>query len=207
MAIVCTVLPSCNEDVCRFADPLVGTADNGHTFPGACVPFGMVQPSPDSGNDEWKYCSGFNIADSTLIGFSQTHLNGTGCSDMGDVLILPFCTESPERDNPYVKESLKAFPGYCSVSFCNGIDVEMTATQRVAQYSIHYADTAPRRLLVDLQNGMVNGPANLHFHVYEADIEYPDEYTVQGRLVTRNWVRREWYFVLKFSEPYFVEQT
>ncbi len=65
MAIVYTVLPSCNEDVCRFADPLVGTADNGHTFPGACVPFGMVQPSPDSGNDEWKYCSGFNIADST----------------------------------------------------------------------------------------------------------------------------------------------
>lgn len=200
-ATACMML-SCAEDVCRFADPLVGTADNGHTFAGACVPFGMVQPSPDSGNDEWKYCSGFNIADSTLIGFSQTHLNGTGCSDMGDVLILPFSTENPERDNPYIKESLKASPGYCSVSFRNGIDVEMTATRRVAQYSIHYADNSSRRLLVDLQNGIVNGPANLHFHVYEADIEYPDEYTVQGRLVTKNWVRREWYFVLEFSEPY-----
>ena len=104
------VFSSCGEDVCRYADPLVGTADNGHTFAGACVPFGMVQPSPDSGNCRWEYCSGFNIADSTLIGFSQTHLNGTGCSDLGDVLILPFSTPEPEHDNPYVKETLKASP-------------------------------------------------------------------------------------------------
>lgn len=196
------LLSSCCGDVCRYADPLVGTADNGHTFAGACVPFGMIQPSPDSGNDRWEYCSGFNIADSTLIGFSQTHLNGTGCSDMGDVLILPFSTRSPEKHNPYVKESLYSTPGYCSVSFCNGIDVEMTATHRVAQYSINYADKSSRKLLVDTQNGMVNAPGNLLFHVYEADIQYPDNYTIQGRLVTKNWVEREWYFVLKLSEPY-----
>ena len=202
LAVISLILPSCNEDVCRFADPLVGTADNGHTFPGACVPFGMVQPSPDSGNDDWKYCSGFNIADSTLIGFSQTHLSGTGCSDLGDVLILPFSTDKPERDNPYVKESLKAEPGYCCVSLCSGIKVEMTASQRVAQYRINYADNSHRRLLVDLQNGMVNSPENLDSHVYEADIEYVDNYTIQGRMVTENWVRREWYFVIKFSEAY-----
>jgi len=202
LAVISLILPSCNEDVCRFTDPLVGTADNGHTFPGACVPFGMVQPSPDSGNDDWKYCSGFNIADSTLIGFSQTHLSGTGCSDLGDVLILPFSTDKPERDNPYVKESLKAEPGYCCVSLCSGIKVEMTASQRVAQYRINYADNSHRRLLVDLQNGMVNSPENLDSHVYEADIEYVDNYTIQGRMVTENWVRREWYFVIKFSEAY-----
>lgn len=202
LAVISLILPSCNEDVCRFADPLVGTADNGHTFPGACVPFGMVQPSPDSGNDDWKYCSGFNIADSTLIGFSQTHLSGTGCSDLGDVLILPFSTDKPERDNPYVKESLKAEPGYCCVSLCSGIKVEMTASQRVAQYRINYADNSHRRLLVDLQNGMVNSPENLDSHIYEADIEYVDNYTIQGRMVTENWVRREWYFVIKFSEAY-----
>ena len=201
-AAICLLMSSCSEDVCRYADPLVGTADNGHTFPGACVPFGMVQPSPDSGNDAWKYCSGFNIADSTLIGFSQTHLSGTGCSDLGDVLILPFTTDSPERDNPYIKESLKAEPGYCSVMFRSGINVEMTATQRVAQYRIRYADNSPRRLLVDLQNGMVNSPEDLDSHVYEAEIEYPDNYTIRGRMVTKNWVRREWYFVLKLSEPY-----
>ena len=201
-AVISLMIVSCSEDVCRYADPLIGTADNGHTFPGACVPFGMVQPGPDSGNDAWKYCSGFNIADSTLIGFSQTHLNGTGCSDLGDVLILPFSDDRPERDNPYIRESLMAEPGYCSVSFKNGISVEMTATQRVAQYRIVYTDKSPRRLLVDLQNGMVNSPEDLASHVLEADIEYPDEYTVRGRMVTENWVRREWYFVLKLSEPY-----
>lgn len=196
------VLTSCSEDVCQYADPLVGTADNGHTFAGACVPFGMVQPSPDSGNCRWEYCSGFNIADSTLIGFSQTHLNGTGCSDLGDVLILPFSTAEPEHDNPYIKESLKACPGFCSVSFKNGISVKMTATEHVAQYAVKYADKQNRKLYVDLQNGMVNGPGNLLFHVYEADIHYDDPYTLSGRLVTKNWTKREWYFVMKFSEPY-----
>lgn len=201
-AAICLIVPSCTQDVCRYADPLVGTADNGHTFPGACVPFGMVQPSPDSGNDEWKYCSGFNIADSTLIGFSQTHLSGTGCSDLGDVLILPFSADKPQRDNPYVKESLKAEPGYCSVSFRNGINVEMSATRRVAEYRISYGENSPRKLLVDLQSGMVNSPEDLGSHIYEADIEYVDSCTIRGRMVTKNWVRREWSFVLKLSEPY-----
>ena len=193
---------ACSEDVCRWADPLVGTADNGHTFPGACVPFGLVQPSPDSGNSAWEYCSGFNIADTTLIGFSQTHLNGTGCSDLGDVLLLPFVEETPLRDNPYVKESLTSTPGYASVQFRNGVSVEMTATEHVSHYLMKYPDPKARKLYVDLQNGMVNGPGNLLFHVLEADIDYESPTTISGRLVTENWTRREWYFVLVFSEPY-----
>ena len=196
------ILVACSEDVCRYADPLVGTADNGHTFPGACVPFGLVQPSPDSGNDAWEYCSGFNIADSTLIGFSQTHLNGTGCRDLGDVLLLPFSTEAPVRDNPYVKESLKATPGYTSVQFQNGISVEMTATEHVSHYLMQYKDPAARRLYADFQNGMVNAPGNMLFHVLAAEINYEDTSTITGHLVTKNWTEREWYFVLTFSEPY-----
>ena len=197
-----TLLASCGTDVCKYADPLVGTADNGHIFPGACVPFGMVQPSPDSGNSRWEYCSGFNIADTTLIGFSQTHLNGTGCLDLGDVLILPFSTPEPIHDNPYVKESLYSTPGYCTVDFVNGISVEMTATEHVSHYNLRYADPSSRKLYVDMQNGNVNSPGNLLFHVLEASIEYPDDSTICGRLVTKNWTEREWYFVMKFSEPY-----
>lgn len=109
-AIALLLSASCAEDVLQYADPLVGTADNGHTFPAACVPFGFVQPGPDSGNSGWKYTSGFNIADSTLIGFSQNHLNGTGCSDLGDILLLPFTGDTLLRDNPYVKESLMQRP-------------------------------------------------------------------------------------------------
>ncbi len=202
LAAACILLAGCGTDVCKYVDPLVGTADNGHTFPGACVPFGMVQPSPDSGNSRWEYCSGFNIADSTLIGFSQTHLNGTGCLDLGDVLILPFSTEAPEHDNPYVKESLHSTPGYCSVDFVNGISVEMTATGHVSHYNLKYADPSSRKLYVDFQNGNVNSPGNLLFHVLEAGIEYPDANTICGRLRTKNWTEREWYFVMKFSEPY-----
>ena len=110
---LCLLVPAalaCNkeEDVCQYADPLVGTADNGHTFPGACVPFGMVQPSPDSGNDEWKYCSGYNIADDTLIGFSQTHLNGTGCQDLGDILLFPFSGHTDSYRTGYDKAHQEA---------------------------------------------------------------------------------------------------
>lgn len=200
-AVVLLHSASCAEDVLQYADPLVGTADNGHTFPAACVPFGFVQPGPDSGNSRWEYTAGFNIADSTLIGFSQNHLNGTGCSDLGDILLLPFTGDTLLRDNPYVKKSLRVTPGYCSVDFCNGISVESTATQRVAIYNIRYPDPASRKLYVDFQNGMVNGPGNLLTHVLEADITYPDNQTISGRLVTRNWTTREWYFTMRFSEP------
>ena len=201
-AVVLLHSASCAEDVLQYADPLVGTADNGHTFPAACVPFGFVQPGPDSGNCRWEYTAGFNIADSTLIGFSQNHLNGTGCSDLGDILLLPFTGDTLLRDNPYVKESLHATPGYCSVDFCNGISVESTATRRVAIYNIRYPDPASRKLYVDFQNGMVNGPGNLLTHVLDADITYPDNQTISGRLVTRNWTTREWYFTMRFSEPF-----
>ena len=79
-----------NEDVLSFVNPFVGNADNGHTFPGACVPFGFIQASPETGNDEWEYCSGFNIADDSIMGFAQNHLNGTGLSRFGRRIDIPF---------------------------------------------------------------------------------------------------------------------
>ena len=193
------------EDVCTYVDTLVGTADNGHTFPGACVPFGLVQPSPDSGNDEWKYCSGFNIADDTLIGFSQNHLNGTGCQDLGDILILPF-SEAPENFRVgYDKASQEVYPGYYAVTLANGVKARLTATERTAQYQFHYGSST-RRMLVNFQNGIVFTPENLLEHVLEADIAYPDNYTICGYLKTRNWVTRDVYFVLKFSESYVIKE-
>ena len=76
-------------DLCDFVDPFVGTSATGHTFPGACVPFGMVQASPDTGTESWHYCSGYRYEDKTIKGFSQTHLNGTGGCELGDVRIVP----------------------------------------------------------------------------------------------------------------------
>lgn len=193
------------EDVCYYADPLVGTADNGHTFPGACVPFGMVQPSPDSGNDEWKYCSGYNIADDTLIGFSQTHLNGTGCQDLGDILLFPFSGHPESYRVGYDKAGQVAFPGYYAVSLENGVKAELTATERTAQYLFHYSEGNSRRLLVNFQNGIVFTPENLLEHVKAAQINYESTNTISGHLSVKNWVAREVYFVLVFSEPYVIK--
>ena len=107
---------SAPEDFVRWVDPFVGTSATGHTFPAACVPFGLVQPGPDTGNGSWDYCSGYRYGDKTICGFTQTHLNGTGCPDLGDVRILPFNTSAfsaPLREiNPVKKLSEIAEPGY-----------------------------------------------------------------------------------------------
>ena len=202
-----SLLFSCQEqkEVCAYVDTLVGTADNGHTFPVACVPFGLVQPSPDSGNDEWKYCSGFNIADDTLIGFSQNHLNGTGCQDLGDILLLPFSDVPKNFRVGYDKASQEVYPGYYAVKLHNGVKARLTATERTAQYQFCYEGPS-RSLLVNFQNGIVFTPENLLEHVLEAETEFPDNSTITGHLKTRNWVTRDVFFVVKFSEPYIIKE-
>ena len=76
-------------DYTQFVNPFIGAADNGHTFPGATTPFGMIQTSPVTGAVGWRYCSEYMNADSIIWGFTQTHLSGTGCMDLGDVLVMP----------------------------------------------------------------------------------------------------------------------
>ena len=83
------VLPVAAQNACSHVDPFIGTDGNGHTFPGACTPFGMVQPSPVTGAVGWRYCAEYQYADTVAWGFSQTHLNGTGCLDLGNVLLMP----------------------------------------------------------------------------------------------------------------------
>ena len=77
-------------DLAEYVDPFTGTAGTGHTHPAAEVPFGMVQAGPDTGNFKWDYCSGYQFKDTAVLGYSQTHLSGTGCADYCDVSILPF---------------------------------------------------------------------------------------------------------------------
>ena len=134
-----------------YVDPLIGTDDMGHTFPGAAVPFGLVQLSPETDTvmysygkgynpDVYRYCAGYQYTDKTIVGFSHTHLNGTGHSDLGDVLIMP--TVGPVKLNPGTKENPssgyrsrfshtteKAKPGYYAVRLDDyKIDAELTAT-------------------------------------------------------------------------------
>ena len=140
-------------DLCDYVDPFVGTAGTGHTFPGACVPFGMIQASPDTGNGDWDHCSGYVFGDTNLFGFSQTHLNGTGCADLGDIRLLPFTSDEVPERLPMDKTTEKASPGYYTVT-AGGVKTEVTATERVACYRFTFPKGAKRRLLVDAQWGL-----------------------------------------------------
>lgn len=109
------VLDGSDEDPSRWVDPFVGCSYNGHCFAAACVPFGMVQAGPDTGFLWWDYCSGYRYADTNILGFSQTHISGTGCGDLGDLLLMPFAGAADlTRTNfasAYRKETQVAEPG------------------------------------------------------------------------------------------------
>lgn len=196
LAISCTNART--EDVCSYVDPFVGTSYNGHTFPGACVPFGMIQASPESGRDIWKYCSGYSIDDDCLYGFAQNHLNGTGCPDLGDLLILPFSEIPDSLKIGYDKAGQTAEPGYYCTTLADGTKVEVTATEHTSQYNITY--DGARKLLVDFQSGVVRRNT-LQTHVLESEVNFVDDRTITGHEVTKSWVTRDWFYIISFSEP------
>ncbi|OGV71069.1 MAG: alpha-mannosidase [Lentisphaerae bacterium RIFOXYA12_FULL_48_11] len=214
LLVLISVVSSCvcpcknrQVDYTRYVNPFIGCAENGHTFPGACYPFGMIQASPDSGNCTWAYCSGYMYLDEKIWGFSQTHLNGTGCPDLGDVQLQPF-TGSIERENyhsRFSKESQQAKPGYYAVTLSDfGVDVELTASPRVAFHRYTYKKPAPARLLVDLQYGIVSGKDQLKRHILESNVTAEDKYTITGHNQAQAWVKRHYYYVIKFDKPYTV---
>ena len=140
----------------QYVNPFVGTDEHGHTYPGAIVPFGAVQLSPDTRLDGWDGCSGYHYSDSRIYGFSHTHLSGTGCSDYGDILVTPFVGEPSIVNEKYAlafshgKE--KAEPGYYSVSFDNGITAEMTAATYVGVHRYTFPKDGKHGIIVDLQH-------------------------------------------------------
>ena len=192
------------EDYCQYVNPFIGNADNGHTFPGACAPFGLIQASPESGVGSWRYCSGYNYEDNFIEGFAQTHLNGTGCPDLGDILLFPFCGDIKDNTykSEYDKSTQKASPGYYAVTLSDyGVDAEITATAHTALHRYKFNNEGPARLLVDLQRGMVGSKDALKTHVLEAELEMPDNQTITGHNQTRAWVTRHYFYVIKFDRP------
>ena len=197
------------EDYCQYVNPFIGNADNGHTFPGACAPFGLIQASPESGVGSWRYCSGYNYEDNFIEGFAQTHLNGTGCPDLGDILLFPFSGDIKDNTykSEYDKSTQKASPGYYAVTLSDyGVDAEITATAHTTLHRYKFNNEGPARLLVDLQRGMVGSKDALKTHVLEAELEMPDNQTITGHNQTRAWVTRHYFYVIKFDRPYTVKE-
>ena len=193
-------------DYTQYVNPFIGAADNGHTFPGATTPFGMIQTSPVTGAVGWRYCSEYVNNDSIIWGFTQTHLNGTGCMDLGDVLVMPATGERTRAWDGYrsrfSKDQESATPGYYSVELEEpNVKAELTASPRVAlhRYTYHTADSAS--VLIDLQHGPTWNEAQYHSQVSLCEVKWEDEQTLSGHVRNSVWVNQDYFFVLKFNRP------
>lgn len=140
----------------EYVNPFVGTAEHGHTYPGAILPFGAIQVSPDTRLNGWDGCSGYHYSDSKIYGFSHTHLNGTGCEDYCDILVTPFTGEPSVLNDKYAlsfnHKNETASPGYYSVKFDNGISAEMTTANYVGVHRYKFPKNGKRGIIVDLSH-------------------------------------------------------
>jgi predicted alpha-1,2-mannosidase len=201
---------------CDYVDPFIGTGGHGHNFPGVSLPFGMVQLSPDTSNNGWDSCSGYHQSDDSIMGFSHTHLSGTGCPDMLDVLVTPRTgavrltpgDESGSNDgyrSGYVRASQVARPGYYSVHLTDcDIRAELTATERVGLHRYSFPKGQAGHLIVDLWHANLNWwehPAEPH--VSHASLQLIGDDTLVGGRRVAQWAKGRWiFFAMKLSRPF-----
>lgn len=193
-----TKLSAQQKAYASIVNPFIGTDGHGHTFPGATMPFGMVQLSPDTRLDGWDGCSGYHYTDSIIYGFSHTHLSGTGVSDYGDILLMP-SVEVPFLGNYHYKSGFskkneKAEAGYYSVLLDKGnIQVELTATQRVGIHKYQFPDQDRVHVVLDLAH---RDP------VLASSIEIVSDTEIRGMRRSNAWATDQLvYFHIEFSKP------
>ena len=194
------------KDYTQYVNTFIGAADNGHTFPGACYPFGMIQTSPVTGAVGWRYCSEYTYQDSLIWGFTQTHLNGTGCMDLGDILVMPVTGTRARAWDAYrshfPKDKEAATPGYYTVELSDPqVKAELTASIHAAlhRYTYHKADSAS--LLIDLQHGPAWREEQYHSQVNSCEVNWEDAQTLAGHVNNTVWVDQDYFFVMKFNRP------
>ena len=199
-----TTQPSVDEtDFTQYVNPFIGTAFTGHTFPGATYPLGMIQAGPQTGNFTWEYCSGYFYEDSLIQGFTQTRLNGTGCVDLGDLLVQPFSGDKRDNlDSRFDKATEKASPGYYTVELAdNNVRVEITASPHVAFHKYTFPKGSSANILADFQSGLVWQDARFHTHVLENEVNFESDHVISGFTRRTEWVERVYYFVIEFDKP------
>ncbi len=191
------------DSFAQFVNPMIGTDGHGHTFPGPSAPFGMVQLGPDTRLEGWDGCSGYHNSDSLIYGFSHTHLSGTGCSDYGDILVVPESGEAvfnngvdgkPGYRSHFYKKDEKAEAGYYAVKLHQAaVNVELTASPRVGVHKYTFENNQNHALLFDLEH---------RDEVLDAYIEYVDANTIRGYRWSKAWAtdQRIWFYAT-FSKP------
>lgn len=182
-----------------YVNPMIGTGGHGHTYPGALRPFGMVQVSPDTRLTGWDGCSAYHHSDSIVYGFSHTHLSGTGCSDYGDVLIMPFVKKNAEFEATYNSRfshsTEVAQPGYYAVKLENdNILAELTATPRTAMHRYTFPESKTQGILIDLRHRDV---------LLDCDIKMTGSNKIEGFRRSKAWANDQHvYFVIEFNQPF-----
>jgi predicted alpha-1,2-mannosidase len=186
-------------------DPFIGTGAHGHTYPGATLPFGMVQLSPDTRLEGWDGCSGYHYTDDVVYGFSHTHLSGTGIGDYGDILFMPV-TGEPKLDNGYGtspdsgyasrfdKKTERAGAGWYEIELADyGVSVELTATERAGLHRYRFPAGRPAHVIIDLEHRDT---------VLESTLRVVGDREVEGSRRSTGWANDQIvHFVARFSQP------
>ena len=200
------LLASCTKDepqsLVNYVDTFIGTGGHGHTYPGATAPFGMVQLSPDTRMDDWDGCSGYHITDDHILGFSHTHLSGTGCNDYGDFRFMPITGEkhykSSEYSSAFRHETETARPGFYSVTLDDyDIKVELAAGVRAAMHRYTFPEGSNATVILDLKESTLSAEK-----IYEAWAKVESDNAISGFRRSGYWARDQYiYFYAEFSKP------
>ena len=178
--------------------PLLGTGGTGHAYPGAVYPFGLVQLGPDTGERGWDHCSGYKYDDKSIMGFTHTHLHGTGCADLGDILFQPTTGEirldvgDPKTPNPagyrssFSHDEESASPGYYRVLLKDyGINVELTATAHAGFHKYTFPASDQAHIIVDLVHGVGGKPVEA---ALTQENLYIQSATLNGKPLSRSYM-------------------
>ncbi|MBY0487726.1 MAG: GH92 family glycosyl hydrolase [Flavobacteriaceae bacterium] len=194
-----TSIVSLGQNYHKYVNPMIGTGGHGHTYPGATVPFGMVQLSPDTRIDgSWDGCSGYHYDDSVIYGFSHTHLNGTGCTDYGDIMLMPTMGEpnfdTKEYGSKFSHSNEEATAGFYAVKLDkHNIDVNLTASTRVGFHQYVFNNAGQANIILDL---------NHRDKLLYGDIKIIDNKTIEILRRSEAWAKDQYVYArIEFDKP------
>jgi predicted alpha-1,2-mannosidase len=208
ITVFCFLTLSLNsQKLTRYIDPMIGSGGHGHVFVGASAPFGAVKLGPENFYKGWDWCSGYHYGDSILIGFSHTHLSGTGIGDLSDILIMPY-TGAVKLDkgqeaawkegygSHYSHKNEKVTPGYYSVMLDDHkIKVELSASERAGFHRYTFPQNSEAHIIIDLKEGINDKTTDSY-------IEQVDPYTLRGYRFSSGWAKEQQvFFAIKSSVP------
>jgi len=204
-----TITEDANINYTDYVNPFVGTDFHGHTFPGAALPGGMVQLSPDTGTEGWDWSSGYHYSDSSLIGFSHLHRSGMGAGDWGDILLIPTTGDLKvipgSKENPdegyrsrFTHDEETASPGYYSVKLKDyAVKAELTLTQRAGFHRYTFPESETAHIIIDAGHGIRNN------YRVGSEVKIISDTEIAGHRASHGFVKhKDVYFYAKFSKPF-----